>query len=145
MESGVSLTDPFNTLPPSTESSRSKKTHRERECERPRLMVARSLGSSPLRSDVSCSRIPRYRSIVVESLITLMPSFFEIAPPSLASPTMRVSSTAFPFLDEPWTSSTRNLERTLESLPSWSWVRSSTASAVDENRWIAFSLRLEAS
>jgi len=55
---------------------------------------------------------------------------------------MRVSSTPFPFLD-PVISSTRNLVRTLESFPSWSWVRSSTASAVEENRWIALSLRLD--
>lgn len=108
-------------------------------------MPTSASSTSSASNAASCVRMPRNRSSVVESDTTLTASFLAIAPPSLGSDTTNVSAAdadadpAAP-LPLPCTSSTRNALSDLDSLPSAMAVMSSTAAAVDANRWIDCSL-----
>jgi len=69
--------------------------------------------------------------------------------PSLGSETTSISSTFdlsffffLPSSAEPPTASERNLDSESVNRPSWMAARSSTAVAVDVNRWMAWTLRL---
>lgn len=143
-------------------------SHRDKEWLKPKLIVARSLGSSPSSKDANCSRIPRNKSLFprlsgFDTDCTLILSFLDIecaveedseqpsceeknlrgfqyegTLPSLLSATMR---DCFP-LPFSKISSDKNFFRPLPIFPSWIAVISSTAVAVDVNRCKARSFNL---
>jgi len=142
------------------------RSHRDKEWLRPKLIVARSLGSSPSSNEPSCSRIPRNKSLLprlsgFDTVCTLILSFLDIeramknnAPllhqeiygrlgyqgiPNLLSATKR-DCLPLPFST---ISSDKNFFKPLPILPSWIAVISSTAFAVDVNRCRARSFNLQ--
>src|SRR6266850_8331873 len=133
--------------------------HLDKEWLRPRLIVARSFGSRPFKRAPNWLRIPRKRSSVSTSEITLIPSFLLIGraesqqdvswlvrrsnqcrvnAPSFGSTTTN-SSLFLPFST---TTLFRNSFKPFPSFPSCIAVISSTAVAVDVNRCRDFNFSL---
>ena len=85
----------------------------------------------------TCERIPLINSMTVESEMTLIPNFFAMDPPSLASPTAKTSS--LPSLP---TFFFKNFFKSFPKSPSIIEVAASKASAVFSNFEKAFNLRI---